>query len=339
MSRLPIVAFLPAGLDACALYRMFQPHMHIEHSRFVFSYHKLPVEDFAEAGVAVVQRQCTQGNFMAFKAMKDMGMKIVYDLDDNLWAVPATNPAAATFKAVREGLNFMAAQCDLITVSTRALKAAVSTSMIHAGVRGLDIRVVPNMIDLHWFHQPLLPKDPARVTLGWAGSNTHAGDIGYAWDALPEVLERVPHLYMEFVGMGAPRAIAEHPRVRQRPWVPVAEFPGRFSSWGWDICIAPLEENRFNRSKSNIKMLEAGAIGAVCLVSPVGPYAEFCETDRRMHYLQCYGRGHWVAKIIELATDHAKRAYYAQVLRENVVSQYEVASHIHIWEDAVKSLC
>jgi hypothetical protein len=338
MNTEPIVAFLPAGLDACALYRMFQPHMHMPHSRFVFSYKKLPIEDFAEAKVAVVQRQCTQGNFMAFKVMKDLGMKIIYDLDDNLWAVPATNPASTTFKAVREGLIVIASRCDLITVSTPSLQTAVRTAMAHSGVTGLRIEVVPNMIDLNWFHQPQVPKDKEKVILGWAGSNTHAGDIGYAWEALPSALAKVPNLYMEFVGMAPPASIANHPRVRQRDWVGVGEFPARFSSWGWDICIAPLEDNRFNRSKSNIKMLESGAVGAVCLVSPVGPYAAFCETDPEMQYLVCYSRLAWETKIVELASDSAVRAHYAQVLRRNVEAQYEVTRHIHIWKDVVSSL-
>jgi hypothetical protein len=318
---------------------MFQPHMHIANSRFMFTYGKLPVEQFAESNVAVVQRQCTQGNFLAFKAMKELGMKIIYDLDDNLWSVPASNPAATTFKAVREGLTFIAGQCDLITVSTPALKTAVRTAMAHAGSSRLRVEVIPNMIDLSWFHAPALPKDPTKVIMGWAGSNTHAGDISYAWDALPNALEKVPHLHMEFVGMAPPQSIIGHPRVRQRGWVNIAEYPARFSSWGWDICIAPLENNRFNFSKSNIKMLEAGAIGAVCLVSPVGPYGAFCDTDPDMQFLQCFSRKHWEDKIVALAEDAALRQHYADVLRKNVIAQYEVTQHIHIWETAVRSLC
>jgi glycosyltransferase involved in cell wall biosynthesis len=335
MTKDPIVAFLPAGLDACAYYRHFMPHLHLKNSRFVFSYHQMPIADFCEADVAVVQRQCTEGNFLAFKAMKQMGMKVIYDLDDNLWAVPNSNPTAPVFKAVKEGLNFIASKCDVITVSTPQLRLAVQRAMPNMGLR---IEVVPNMIDLDWCHPPLLPRDPKRVTLGWAGSNTHAGDIGYAWEALPVALEKVPHLYMEFVGMAPPKSIANHPRVKARSWYPTAEFPARFSSWGWDICIAPLEDSRFNKSKSAIKMLEAGAVGAVILVSPVGPYKDFCKLHPELPYLECVVNSQWINKIVELATDHAKRQYYADLLRETVIKHYEVKSHIHIWEDLLRSL-
>lgn len=337
MNRDPIVAFLPAGLDACGLYRMFQPHVHLKNSRFVFNPQKMPIEEFAEADICVVQRQCTEGNFLALKIMKDMGMKVIYDLDDNLWAVPASNPSAKVFKAVEKALSFIASQCDMVTVSTPVLRTAVKTELCDHGGCQVNIEVVPNMISTAWFHPPLF-KDESKVILGWAGSNTHAGDIVYAWDALPKALEKVPNLYMEFVGAEPPEEIANHPRVKVRGWIPVAEYPARFSSWGWDICLAPLDDNRFNRSKSNIKMLEAGAVGAVCLVSPVGPYAEFCRLDPELKYLQCLTRAQWENKIVELASDHAKRKYYSDLMRGYVLDNYEICSHIGIWDRIFASL-
>lgn len=339
MNRPPILTFLPAAIDACALYRMFQPHMYLKNSRFVFSPHRMPLEEFAEADVCIVQRQCTEGNFLAIKAMKELGMKIIYDLDDNLWAVPNSNPAARVFRAVQEALAYIAAQCDLITVSTLKLKGVVTNELSKRATQTVPVRVVPNMLSLDWFHSPLLPKDPEKVIVGWAGSNTHAGDIVYAWDALPKALERVPNLYMEFVG-GAqpPSTIKDHPRVRIRSWVPVAEFPARFSSWGWDICLAPLDDNRFNRSKSNIKMLEAAAVGAICFVSPVGPYADFCDLHPDLNYLECLTSTQWENKIVEMAQDKARRQALAETMYKVAVANYEIKSHIGVWNDIVNEV-
>jgi glycosyltransferase involved in cell wall biosynthesis len=42
----------------------------------------------------------------------------------------------------------------------------------------------------------------------------------------------------------------------------------------FDIGLAPLVDNRFNRSKSFIKILEYAALGVPFIASPVGPYAD-----------------------------------------------------------------
>jgi len=72
----------------------------------------------------------------------------------------------------------------------------------------------------------------------------------------------------------------------------------RWASWQWDVSIAPLDINRFNSSKSNIKMLEAAALSIPCLVSPAPPYADFCKKSKLLRqHLLCYSLRDWETKI------------------------------------------
>lgn len=318
------VAFLPANIDACAMYRMYIPHLNTPGSRFLFCLGPLDTRNLEGVNVCVVQRQVTVENLKAMRRMKEIGMKVIYDLDDNIWALPASNPAKQVFDSMKDGFEQCAREADILTVSTRGLASAMTTGFKQIGKQ---VMVVPNAIDLNLFVKKDLIRDDGLVTVGWGGSNTHSDDVKEAFDVIPIVLDKYKHVRMEIAGAPAeeriikmskvidkdgrhvqrkeeilaPTRIGLHPQTRFRHWIPVAEYPNRLSSWGWDIAIAPLEDNRFNRSKSNIKMLEAAALKIPCLVSDVQPYSEFCALGGDdLKWLLCRTKNDWVVKLTAL---------------------------------------
>ena len=58
------------------------------------------------------------------------------------------------------------------------------------------------------------------------------------------------------------------------PWVNIYEMPRTFGSLNINAVIAPLARNEFNRAKSDIKMLEAGALGIPGVYQDMEPYQE-----------------------------------------------------------------
>lgn len=304
----PSVAFLPAGIDACALYRMFIPHLNMPRSKFIFRPGKMRPEEFEECSVALVQRLVTKENLVAINYMRNMGMKVIYDLDDNMWSVPAANPGYALIREHQQGFGVCAQASDLITVSTKGL-ASVMTSAL-PGIKQ-PILIVPNSIDFRLFRPSQVRHTDGNVVIGWAGSNTHDEDLREAWGVLPGILQKYSNVRMEFVGGTngkAPKGMDTGPRVKVRGWVPVGEFPARFASWAWDIAMAPLSDNRFNRSKSNIKMLEAAALKIPCLASRVRPYEEFAALGgEKMQWLLCEKESQWREKLERLVEDKEDR--------------------------------
>ena len=75
-------------------------------------------------------------------------------------------------------------------------------------------------------------------------------------------------------GYRAPEFLEGVP-VALHPFVPAVAFPQALADIRPDIYLAPLKENDFNRCKSDLKLLEASAIGAALLGSDFkdGPYA------------------------------------------------------------------
>lgn len=332
MSSIPQVppsAWLPANLDACALYREFIPHIHTPDSAFLFRPDRLHLEELKGREVVVVQRQVTAENLKAMKMLRASGKKIVYDLDDNMWDLPAWNPAARIFKDMQAGFAMCAAEADVVTVSTRGLQSACE---IHLGRLGKPMLIVPNAVDFDLFRPSQLDKEDGTILVGWGGSNTHSGDIVDAWEVLPALVRRHENLRLDFVGMKGPKELEGHKRVNMRQWVPVGEFANRLSGWSWDVAMAPLTDIRFNRSKSAIKALEAAALKIPCLMSDVQPYHEFALLGGPdLCWLLCSTKMQWRERLERLIEDGEWRTYLGQLMYDTAKKFFDIEVIKHNW--------
>jgi O-antigen biosynthesis protein len=341
--------FMPAAVDACALWRFLLPHLHIEKSRFVFENDCpslsvtvprqviFPMHEVLDADVIAVQRCASNGNLSAMKIMRKVGVKIIYDIDDDLWNVPVFNPAHELFRNLRYGLTQCVGYCDALTVSTERLKTVVRQHVPE--LKRKEITVIPNAIDLDYFKERRQPLNPERFVVGWGGSNTHERDVAPVFRVLPGLIEVEPTLYLEFVGANSPpESIHGHPQVKLRPWTPVAEYASRLSTWSWDLFLAPLADHPFNKSKSNIKILEAAAVGAPILVSDIGEYGKFCRMDKDLRYLLCNGSKEWARKIRELLHEPDRRAFLVERMRHVVREHYTIERSVARWKVIIEGV-
>lgn len=210
------------------------------------------------------------------------GYKIFADYDDLLFsldgtqAIPEYNPKPIDTVEAGKYLAKMLPKMDGVTVSTAFLKYAIE------GVFGYDrVTILPNAVPRYCFgyaRKRNAMRDVPRVL--YAGSMGHfkdgsVGDFAGPW--VPWLTEAVKngeielHVFdnVKFLG-----DVAE--KVNIHGGVSSAEFPATIAAIEPDIYLAPLRPNNFNRAKSNLKLLEATAIGAVLLCSDFegGPYDE-----------------------------------------------------------------
>src|SRR5712675_2126122 len=94
------VAMLPAADDGCGYYRLWLPHLRTPNSKWCPANREglVAFNAFAGCNVAVVQRLASDKNYETIEIMKQMGMKIVFDLDDDMWSVQSSNPAKEQLK-------------------------------------------------------------------------------------------------------------------------------------------------------------------------------------------------------------------------------------------------
>jgi glycosyltransferase involved in cell wall biosynthesis len=334
MKRDNAVVFLGSGMDACALWRLWLPQYNFPGSSFFLFRDKPDFSVIAGNDICVVQRLCTQQQWEFLQVVKSLGLKIIYDLDDDMWNVPEKNPAYNALMFYKKGFIECMKACDAITVSTRHLAKVVTKQIEKAQrdlkneceqalfqgkidqekynlmaaryLRHIPVFVVENRLDEKIFAPPTLKKRD-KLTVGWAGSSSHIGDLEIVLEGLKEVAEEEPGVDFQFRGLEPPVALRTLPNVVFKLWTPVSEFVSRMPNWNWDIALAPLEDHAFNESKSSIKILESAHCRVPTLVSWVAQYDRFCSYDPELRWLLCAGRNQWAPKIRELIHDEARR--------------------------------
>lgn len=340
MSYNPSIAFTPAGMDGCALWRMFLPHLNMPNSRFFFTMGQVPFDHIASSDVGCVQRMMEEGNIKYMELARTHDVRMIYDLDDNVWDMPAYNPARYAFEARREGLRNCIEWADVMTVSTNALrKHAIKEIGDLRNVvtkKPIPVVVIENYADLRLFKAHPVERDRDTIRIGWGGSNTHAGDLGYVWHMLPDLIEKHKNVELEVVGMPPPARLVGHPRVRVRNFCHVSEYWNRLATWDWDIFLAPLETNKFNKSKSGIKLIEAGAMKKPCLASYIDNYTAFAEQLPALKWLLCSVDFQWQTKLEELITNRALREELGQAMYENVKTNYNITSQVWRWDEVAR---
>ncbi len=103
------------------------------------------------------------------KFMKDCGLKIIYELDDNLWEIPNSFDIKRFYdKDKLSTMVYMLKISDLVIVSTQALADYISTAF------DVKCEVVNNAIDLNKY--PIQPYNEDGALI-WRGSSTHRSDL------------------------------------------------------------------------------------------------------------------------------------------------------------------
>lgn len=319
--------FLASWIDACALWRMYFPHLGLRDSGFFCFSAKPDWNKIAGYDVVVLQRCCTKPQFEFIKTCRAMEQKLVYDLDDNIWQIPETNPAAAILHKHSDGFKVCIRSVDVVSVSTKTLKKVVERHVknmtnLHTG-KEIPIVVTENRLDERLFVPPVKSE---QTIVGWAGSTSHIGDLRIIEDAIKTLAVEYPQVIFEFRGLEPPEGLREVPNVRFKIWYSVAEYAARMPRWGWSIALAPVTDEDFNNSKSAIKILEAAYCKIPCLASWVQPYFEFYNYDKELMWLLCAGRNNWAPKIRELINDPARRVYLGERM-------YQVMKKYYSWEN------
>lgn len=286
--------------------------------------------------VIVGQRVCKDGPSRLWQhvAGNEQRPKLVFEVDDDLWNIDSTNALAHAwfiggydrktkeYTDVQGNLrdNIMAA--DRVTVTTQALANIVSEW-------NDDVVIVPNHMPA-WVLDWKRPQRD-RVTVGWMGSSTHSMDWDQADSQVKRFMLRNPDLQFHLIGGSYSEKFQLHPgQLVETPWIEGVEAV--WKAVDFDIALAPLRPHLFNQSKSNLKALEAAALGIPIIASDCGPYPEFVEHGKTGFLVK---RDHeWGQYLRILAEDEDLRIEMGAAAKEKARA-WTLEGNINTWKAAL----
>jgi glycosyltransferase involved in cell wall biosynthesis len=251
--------------------------------------------------------------------------KLVWETDDDLWTVDPSNLRAARVFTpdLLRAIEQCAQTAHMITVSTEPLAERMREF-------NNNVRVLPNHIDSAVFD--VERKQADRLTVGWAGGDSHQRDWQMVAPFVRRFLDRNPQVDLHLIGADY-RADAKVPQARWTPWsMGLMDY---YRTIDFDIGIAPLIPSVFNRSKSAIKALEYSALGIPVIASDVRPYRDFI-LDGVTGFL--VSRDHdWERRLRDLTNDADMRAEMGAKAREHARG-WSIEDGWRLWESAYRTL-
>ena len=218
------------------------------------------------------------------------GFKVFADFDDLLCDIDGKSPIPEynRFKAspfeIGKVMERHCAGLDGITVASEYLKNTLERRF------GWDnVSVLPNTVP--GFAYGMAPResvesDIVKPRVLYAGSMTHfkeghLGDFEGPWVPWMREAAGKGEIDLHCFGFSAPEFLSDVP-VTLHPYVPAVAFPATVAAIRPDIYLAPLQDNEFNRCKSDLKLLEAAAVGAALLGSEFknSPYMKAVARSR-----------------------------------------------------------
>ena len=269
---IPSVLFVPAGVTASGFYRAMFPADLLNEGGQVMSNWTAKPDPAKALRYDVLWIQLITAKLLTeiARQAKAEGVRIVYDIDDNLSAIPDENQAKTVYGTAEKQAEIreMIELADLVTVSTVPLGKAILNR--HPGKW---VKVLPNMLTANVAPRKH-PSNPDFVRILWAGSATHKRDLAIIAPALRNVLRRHDgKVRFTLFGERLPEVLADcHRWIDLKKPVDFEEYHDELAEIGADFGIVPLEANEFNESKSGIKGLEYASAGYPTLCSPVAEY-------------------------------------------------------------------
>jgi len=288
-----------------------------------------------DVGVFLFQRHHTPDILERMRFASSRGIATFYELDDDLFHIPPDFEKAFGFYSdprIQFVLKQFVADADVVTCTSAILAEAV-----YALRRPKTVLILDNLIDYDMWQLAPRDKVEGEIRIVWMASASHKMDAPIVESALLRLMKERPQVKLLLIGWIADQEfpwIKDFPgRVICLPWVDIVDLPGVMA--GADIGIAPLKTNAFNAAKSNLKVLQYGALGAVPVVSSIDAYRRAISNGHDGVIID--DDGDWFDALKELIDNDVRRKEMSAMIRTKIEGAYNVKNGVVIWESAFEA--
>lgn len=259
---------------------------------FFSSFDELKQFDMTKVGSVVVSRRCTVSNYAEFKKwLKKYKVKLILDNDD-FWELPDDNPAKEIYKkqVSREILASIRIADEIWTPSPTLAHKMKKVN------KNIPYRIIPNTIyekEEQWVNQEKDPNPKGLVRFGYTGANGHRNDIL----SMGMTFENHELYCMNLM---------DYPDIMRAKYT---MYPLDIHLYAqlyrhFDVSLAPLLNNKFNRCKSELKVVEAGYTKTAIIASNTTPYKETIIHNKTG--ILCSSPDDWRKAVNEMTLEKAK---------------------------------
>lgn len=311
----------------------------------------IPENMMKDIDVAVFSRTYPIDPLVTLRKFKAEGVKTVYEVDDDLWNVNPDNPSAGISEEKRRQYEHLMDECDVVTTTTSILADILRRF-------NKNVHICPNAVFPEDFEVKEL-NPSGRLRVGYSGAASHWADLSI----ISRVIEKLQVKYdFDFILQGmcgnpleaeiwgyervleyglqpekkkfleaAVKWYKEMKNVRffHIPFYPPIMFPHLLSTLQIDIGITPLNDNKFNHSKSCIKFYEYVSAGGAVLSSDVLPY------NKEVGYCCKNTEDDWYNKLEKLIADEKFRKDLFNKQSTWVKENRNLHKMVTLWEDAL----
>lgn len=282
---------------ACDYHRVVMPYEHMQQTYLpkpkvpVLWCNRMPTGGFAE----LVQK-------------KRAGYRIVIDIDDH-WLLDEGHYLYDRFRkaGINEVIPLCLKEADAVIVTTPHLASQVRQI-------NRNVVVIPNALPYDEGQFVASPDKESETSYIWAGGASHREDL----KLLPH-LPDVTIAGVRFDDSEWKKILGNLKGQKIKPAMKLTDYMQLYN--GHQASLAPLVDSAFNRCKSNLKMLEAGAKGLAFIASKVRPYFNEVDYD---HVLYAEGTHDFSRKMKSLIKDKNKLEDYQLSLAEHVRLNYHL---------------
>lgn len=335
------VIFIGQGRSSPAWYRCYLPALHMGADWIGFE--GLPPEirvptglvrgrtptpstlpDLEDYEAVVVQMPRGPTWTKIIKGLRKRGVKVIFECDDYLHGIRWMKDHE--FRAWYQKKHM-----ELYEMNMRACDAMIcSTPFLAEKYRRFNPQtyVCRNGIDEARYRYTIPERD--TVNLGWSGATGHTRA---AW---PWLLEVVAHVLKgrentTFVSIGQPFADSFTENYPNRsvsiPFTGIEVYPGAMTMF--DIALAPSGNGKFFRGKSDLRWLEASALGIPVVGSPL----VYTEIEHGVTGMLAETPEEARAHVLELVDDPKLRRSLGAAAKKHVLEHREMRVAVGQWTD------
>jgi hypothetical protein len=287
---------------------------------------KMP--NFLDYKVIVIQQPRGRGWLTMIRGLQSQGIKVVYEVDDYLHAIRKTQGHDFTSHFAKKDLaelELCMRVCDAMICSTAFIARRYRQ-------HNANVSVCETGLDLGRYRLTRPPRP--TVTIGWAGATGHASSVLPWIEATARVMLARPNANFATIGQNYADGLADAfpGRTISVPWTMVETYPAAMTLF--DIALAPAGKGNFFRGKSDLRWLEAGALGIPIVADP-DVYPQIEDGVTGFHAATPVHAGELVMALVD---DPNLRLQVGEAARAHVAEHRDMRVCCRNWERVFRSL-